>query len=61
MRLLRVGASIIDVDKVVGIERGDWSNDAQDCLAVAVCEGNTRMALGIYCEEFAKMLLSFAG
>jgi len=58
MNLVTFGAKAIDVDKLVGIENGEWSDQAQDWKAVAVMHGDTRISLGLYRAEFEQQLLA---
>lgn len=59
MKLVIVGAVVVDVEKLLFIERGSYRDDKKDWEAVLVMMGGVKCHPHIYIQEVLALLMDF--
>lgn len=57
MRFIDVGAVVIDIDKLLYVERGRWREDKKDWEAVLVLVGGVRCEPKVFVQEVRALIV----
>lgn len=57
MKFIDVGSVVIDIDKLLYVERGRWREDKKDYEAILVLVGGVRCDPKVYVQEVRALII----